>query len=297
MTDYENYADYSKVWPFENINNINGRLVANHPNELGETLFQMSGQELEGNKFIYFAECRKTFFETAVNIQDRSTTPQIFETLANDLYELVIFVQKKRTSSADWGETSLKMLFLEKKDFARKVLHLSVKDFIVKLAYPDTHNLPMFPRTKELSDVIVSLMRDLSRFSLFRDVLGKLVSEKILNENWPLRFSFGQLHEVYVYANCETFPPTNDALQIFDRGVLDANSGRIPAGQLDMKKIVHMTKTWLQQNKYENFASIATGLQNIFDRRKAPGRTIFPIALKELLESVYEEGMNSKIRN
>lgn len=288
MANFENFEDYATDWPFLDVFVSNEVLESEHPAALGDVLSQMNGIELEDNRFLSFALTRKRFLELSPDLNSRSFDPSIFEPLAAKLLDLVLFVQKNRTSSVNWGETTLEMLCLEKIDFTRKVVHLGIDEFVMHLTVPSNHRLPLFPKTKELSDVLGSLRSDIVRFRAFRNVLEKGIEEKILSEHCPLRFSFGKIHEVYVYAVYEDFPPTDDALKIFDRGLIGANLKRIPVGTLNFADVVQKIKIWLQENRYGKFSEVASSAQDLFDKGKVKTRRSIPRSLRTLLEDCVE---------
>lgn len=284
LADYQNYGLLCGDWPFQNtLVDENNRLVAEHPEELQEKLSVMTGLELEGNRFLLFAEKRRQFCALPDPYRDSRNFREIFKQLASDLMDLILYIQKSKTSTSNWGEITLKMIFLEKIDYSRKIRHLSAEDFVKLLAYPEGSRMPCFEETRKLTKILDQLKSDTNRFSGFRTVLKNKIEEMIGQENYPLRFSFGRMHDIYVYNSLESYPPPENSLVALDKGLIETNKRRSTNCTVPLKDIVQACKDFLQANNFGNLAEVAASIQDIFDAQKIKTIRKVPKDLKTTL--------------
>lgn len=289
LADYDNFEDFwSSPWPFQDVSVRDSMIVADHPEELKDELALITGLELDGNKFISFAETRKNFFDAPQNNQSLRVDPQVFRNLAKELLDVFIYIQKKQTSSAKWGEVSLKMLMLERIDFSRKLVHMNVDEFIIHLMTTQNHKMPMSPQTKIATDIISSLRSNIARFSAFRKEFETVITERITNECCPLRFTFGKLHEIYIYSDFDIFPPTDEMLKVFNMGLLHANGNRVNQCKVALPQLVQTVKNWLKLNACGKTSEVALAVQDIFDHNRIRLKRDVPTALRSTLITLID---------
>lgn len=289
LAEYQNYDLLSGAWPFSNtLVNAQNCIEAEYPDELKELLHVISGLELTDNRFLAFAEKRKSFSELPESYRNSRNFRSVFDELANELLDLILYVQKSKTSDSKWGDITLEMLVLEKIDYARKVRHYNANDFIELLAFPEVFGkrMPAFPHTKELENIFNGLREEVNRFTGFRSVLKSKLEDKIKTDNCPLRFSYGRLHEIYVHCDLQDFPPVESSLKTLDRALIDANKFRPTKCTIPLRNIVGSCKQFLEQNNFASVAEVAATVQDIFDFQRIKTTRKIPNGLKTQLEDL-----------